>query len=151
VSEEHADNVWVDLPELWPGIHGRRLVRAEGRPLAGAVWELPPESAGGDYHFHHGTEEYLIVLRGTPLRTPAGERVLEEGSVVHFPPGPEGAHKLANRTAEPVRYVMIGSHTSPDIVEYPDEAEFAAGATTLSQRGERFFVRMPMPEETQRP
>jgi uncharacterized cupin superfamily protein len=152
VTEEYADNVWVDLPEVWPGIHGRRLARTAGRPLAGAVWELPPDSDGNDYHFHHGTEEYLIVLRGTPtLRTPDGERVLEEGSVVHFPPGPEGAHCLMNRSDVPVRYVMIGAHTSPDVVEYPDKGEFAAGALTQSQRGERFFVRLPLPEERQEP
>jgi uncharacterized cupin superfamily protein len=153
LTEEYADNVWVDLPELWPGVHGRRLVRTAGRPLAGAVWELPADSQGNDYHYHHGTEEYLVVLRGTPtLRTPEGERVLEEGAVVHFPPGPDGAHAILNRTDAPVRYVMIGAHASPDLVEYPDKGEFAAGSTMPSQRGqERFFVRLPLPNEAQEP
>ena len=42
--------------------------------------ELPPGSRGVDYHFHHGTEELLIVLRGmATLRTPEGERELPEG------------------------------------------------------------------------
>ena len=54
------------------------------------------------------------------LRTPSGERQLEEGDVVHFPPGPEGAHGLRNDTDESVRYLMAGTRVSPEVVEYPD-------------------------------
>jgi uncharacterized cupin superfamily protein len=148
VADEYGENVWEpDLPEVWEGIHGRRLIREEGRPLSGAVWELPPGSRGVDYHFHHGTEEYLVVLSGTAtLRTPDGERELPAGSVAHFSPGPEGAHTVMNLSDEPMRYVMIGAHASPDIIEYPDAGEFVAGARSLSQRGEPFFVRLPFPE-----
>lgn len=149
MGEEYGTNVWEsDLPEVWDGIYGRRLIRAEGRPLSGAVWELPPGSPGVDYHFHHGTEEFLIVLRGTAtLRTPEGERELPEGSVAQFSPGPEGAHTVMNLSDAPMRYVMIAAHASADIIEYPDKSEFAAVAKSLSQRGERFFVRLPMPDE----
>jgi uncharacterized cupin superfamily protein len=147
---EYADNVWGELGEVEDGIHGERLVRSDGQPLAGAVWELAPGSDGVDYHFHHGTEEYLVVLRGTAtLRTPDGERELVEGAVVHFPPGPEGAHTVINRSGEAVRYLVVAAHASPDIVEYPDTGTFAAGAKTNSQRGKRFFVRLPLPEETE--
>jgi uncharacterized cupin superfamily protein len=73
------------------------------------------------YHTHHGSEELLIVLRGRPtVRTPDGERQLDEGDVVHFPPGPEGAHGIRNDTDETVRYVVAGTRVSPEIVEYPD-------------------------------
>ena len=47
---------------------------------------------------------------------------------------------------EPMRYVMVAVHASPDIIEYPDTGEFAAGAKSLSQGGEPFFVRLPFPE-----
>ena len=148
VSEEYGDNVFADLPELGDGVRGQRLVREAGHPLAAAVWELPPGSDGMPYHFHHGTEEYLIVLSGTAtLRTPHGERELAPGAVAHFSPGPEGAHTVMNRGGDPVRYVMVGAHASPDIVEYLDEGAFAAMAKTPSQRGEPFFVRLPMPDE----
>lgn len=148
MADEYGDNVWEpDLPEVWDRVHGRRLVREEGRPLSGAVWELPAGSSGVDYHFHHGTEELLIVLRGTAtLRTPRGEEELPAGSVVHFSPGPEGAHTVMNRSGEPMRYVMIAAHASPDVVEYPDKGEFAAVAKSESQRGEPFFVRLPLPD-----
>jgi len=146
---EYGDNVWAELEGIDEGIRGARLRRTEGRPLAAAVWELAPGSDGVDYHFHHGTEELLIVLRGTPtLRSPDGERELVEGEVVHFPPGPDGAHTVMNRTDAPVRYVMVGAHASPDIIEYPDKGTFVAGAKTPSQRGEPFFVRLPLPEQS---
>jgi len=149
MADEYGTNVWEpDLPEVWSGIHGRRLIREDGRPLSGAVWELPPGSRGVDYHFHHGTEEFLIVLRGTAtLRTADGDRELPEGSVAHFSPGPEGAHAVMNLSDAVMRYVMIATHASPDIVEYPDTGEFAAVAKSLSQHGDRFFVRLPMPDE----
>jgi uncharacterized cupin superfamily protein len=147
-DREYGDNVWEpQLPEVWEGIRGRRLIREEGRPLSGAVWELLPESRGVDYHFHHGTEEFLIVLQGTAtLRTPDGERELPAGSVAHFSPGPDGAHTVMNLSDEPMRYVMIAAHASPDIVEYPDKAEYAAFSHFASQRGDRFFVRLALPD-----
>ncbi len=65
-----------------------RLRRPQGAVLSAAVWELEPGGTQGAYHFHHGGEELLIVLRGTPtLRSPDGERVLKEGEVVHFRAG----------------------------------------------------------------
>jgi uncharacterized cupin superfamily protein len=147
VAEEWGDNVFAELSEIGDGVRGKRLVRALGRGLAAAVWELAPGSDSVPYHFHHGTEEYLIVLEGAPtLRTPEGERKLAAGSVAYFPTGPGGAHTVLNRGSEPVRYVMVAAHATPDIVEYPDEGTFAAMAKTSSQRGEQFFVRLPLPE-----
>jgi len=84
------------------------------------VYELGPVNFM-IYHAQHGSEELLVVLRGRPtLRTPDGERQLDEGEAVHFPPGPDGAHGLRNDTASPVRYLVAGTRVSPEIVEYPD-------------------------------
>jgi hypothetical protein len=46
----------------------------------------------------------MIVLRGEPtLRTPEGEHVLNEGDVVCFAPGKDGAHQIINGTDSPIR------------------------------------------------
>jgi len=64
VAGEYGTNVWAtELPEVWEGVRGRRLIREEGRPLSGAVWELPAGSRGVDYvmlaaHASPGIVEY---------------------------------------------------------------------------------------------
>jgi len=100
------DDEWGEQDEDWSGGGGRskRLPRAAKRPGIGAtVYGLDPGNFVV-YHFHHAWEEVLVVLRGRPtLRTPAGERQLDEGASVHFPLGAEGAHGLKNETDGPVR------------------------------------------------
>jgi uncharacterized cupin superfamily protein len=116
------DDAWGEQGEDWSGGGGlaRRLVPGGGPMLGASLYELEHGNFM-IFHFHHGSEELLFVLRGRPtLRTLEGERVLEEGEVVHFPTGPAGAHEIRNDTAEPVRYVVAGVRVSPEIVEYPD-------------------------------
>jgi uncharacterized cupin superfamily protein len=137
------DNVFTDTwdpGEDWSGggALSKRLPR--GGVLGASVYELGP----GNwliYHFHHGAEELLVVLKGTPtLRTPEGERVLDEGDVVFFPAGPDGAHALRNDTEEPARFVMVSDHPSPEVVEYPDLGQITAQARTGSQTGDRLWL-----------
>lgn len=130
-----------DEGEDWSGggAKSRRLVRP-GAQLGATVYELGPGNFGV-YHFHHGSEELLIVLRGRPtLRTPEGERQLAEGEVVHFPGGPDGAHGIRNDTDEQVRFVVAGIRVSPEVVEYPDVKQITAQARTGSQTGERLWL-----------
>jgi len=137
------DNVWTnewDPGEDWSGggAHAKRLPR--GQSLGATVYELGPGN-WVPYHFHHGSEELLIVLRGRPtLRTATGKRRLEEGEAVHFPTGPDGAHGLANETDETVRYLMASTLISPEVAEYPDLGQITAQARTGSQTGERLWV-----------
>ena len=134
------DNVFTDEwdpDEDWSGggVLSKRLAR--GDVLGASVYELGPGNFVV-YHFHHGAEEMLIVLGGTPtLRTPDGERELAEGEVVHFPVGPDGAHALRNDTDAPARYLMVSNRTSPEVAEYPDLGQITAQARTGSQTGER--------------
>jgi quercetin dioxygenase-like cupin family protein len=60
-----AENVWADIPD-WGGVGARRLVRAEDGSLGGSLWEFQPSGSQFVYHFHHGSEELIIVLRGEP-------------------------------------------------------------------------------------
>jgi uncharacterized cupin superfamily protein len=133
-------NVWSDeweseSDEEWAAGRSTRLPR--GDQLGATLYEIAPGQTSGYYHFHHGAEELLVVLRGRPtLRAPDGERELAEGDVVHFPVGPDGAHQLLNRSAEPVRYVMVSTRPSPEAVEYPDSRQVSVMAFTRSQFGE---------------
>ncbi|HEV7400356.1 MAG TPA: cupin domain-containing protein [Solirubrobacterales bacterium] len=96
-----------------------------GTELIGAsLWELPAGEAAYPYHFHYSDEELVIVLSGTPsLRTPEGIRELEEGEVLSFPVGAEGAHQILNRSEEPATFLAISSSGRPDVIVYPDSGE----------------------------
>ena len=49
------------------------------------------------YHYHHGVEEWLVVIDGAPIvRHPGGEHVLRPGDVVCFPSGEDGAHAVVD-------------------------------------------------------
>jgi uncharacterized cupin superfamily protein len=114
----------------------RRLVRTPGQSLSMSVYVVEPGEMHLPYHFHHGAEELLLVLEGTPtLRTPSGERELRPGDVAHFPRGADGAHQLWNAGDEPARFVVAAAGTTPELVEYPDTGKIAAMAKTPSQRG----------------
>jgi uncharacterized cupin superfamily protein len=136
MSESIWRDEWTSLGDQpWQG--GARTRRVgRGEILAATLHELPPRAPGSAYHFHHGNEEMLIVLRGRPtLRTADGERELEEGEVVVFRRGPADAHKCSNQTDEPVRYVMISNNATPDAVEYPDTRQLSVMAYTADQFG----------------
>ena len=128
-------NIWSeewdeDQPE------GRRRRVLGGETLGATLYEL---SRGGGiaYHFHHGTEELLVVLRGRlTLRTPDGTRDVGTGELVHFPVGPAGTHAITNDCDEPVRYLMISTLRSPNVTEYPDTRQLAVTAATKNQFGE---------------
>jgi uncharacterized cupin superfamily protein len=132
---------WDSLPEDdWSGGGASSMRLPRGQHLGATVYELPSEGFAV-YHVHHFSEELLIVLRGRPtLRTPGGERELEEGEVVHFPSGPDGAHGLANRTSGPVRYLMASTLGAVEVAEYPDLGKVTAQSRHDSQTGERLFV-----------
>jgi uncharacterized cupin superfamily protein len=92
-----------------------------GKLLAGKLYEVPAAQSICPYHYELGDEEWLIVLEGRPtVRHPGGEDELQPGDVVCFPAGSEGAHKVLNRTEEPVRALMVSTRRMPAVVVYPD-------------------------------
>lgn len=110
-------NVWDEVPD-WGGVGALRLDRSTS--LGASVWELRPGGVNWN-HFHHGCEELVVVLRGRPtVRTPHGERVLEEGDVLTFPSGPGGAKEIRNDTSEIARVLIVSTNVVPDVSEYPD-------------------------------
>src|SRR5215203_164165 len=89
--------------------------RIDGGLIGASMCEVEPGSKLWPYHAHHANEEWVIVLRGKPtLRTPDGEHVLDEGDVVAFPRGKDGAHQLMNRTDSLVRVLMLSTMVGPE-------------------------------------
>lgn len=112
-----------------------------GELLGATIVEVEPGSRMWPYHTHYANEEWAIVLRGAPtLRTPEGEQVLQEGDVVCFPRGEQGAHQISNRTDSPIRVLMLSSMVAPDVVHYLDTDKVAASSVEgkgimLARRG----------------
>jgi uncharacterized cupin superfamily protein len=114
-----ATNLWDDVPD-WGGAGARRLIRV-GRGLGGSIWEFQPGEPEFVYHFHHGSDELLVVLRGEPkVRLHDSERILREGDVVPLPRGPEGGRAISNPGNSVVRILMLSSNADPDVAEYPE-------------------------------
>jgi len=85
----------------------------QGHDLGLSLYELQPQQTQSPYHFHHASEELMLVLRGRPtLRTADG----------------------------PALYVIGSSNSSPDICEYPDSGKLLAMSRGESQRGERLWT-----------
>lgn len=94
---DDATNLHDVVPDWGGGVGAKRLVRSASNALGASMWEFQPGTGQFVYHFHHGSEELLIVLRGTPtVRMHDGEHVLHEGDVVPLPRGPEGGHQIRN-------------------------------------------------------
>jgi uncharacterized cupin superfamily protein len=140
----------INEPEFEPGERpeGFRAKRARigyelGTELIGAsLWEVPSGEAAYPYHYHYSDEELVIVLSGRPtLRTPEGERELEEGEALRFGLGEEGAHQILNRSEEAVTFLAISSHGRPDVVVYPDSDKIGFGERLPKGGGLRAFFR----------
>ena len=84
------------------------------------VYDLDPGRSSSPYHYEY-EEEWLLVVDGTlVLRAPDGEHTLQRGDLVRFPPEPEGAHKVMNRSDAPARTLMFSSSRAPAVSVYPD-------------------------------
>ena len=100
------------------GWHAARLGDKLGSErIGGTLYELADDQQTFPYHFHHGVEEWLYVVRGSPtLRTPDGERTLGPGDVLCFRSGADGAHSVRG----PGRVLIMSANRAPSIAVYPD-------------------------------
>ncbi len=135
-----------DEPREHPGFRCQRarLSRQAGSDRLGlSLWELPPGEAAYPYHYHLAEEELVLVLDGRPsLRTPDGWRELQEGVVVSFLRGEQGAHQLVNRTEDTVRFLSFSTNGEPDIVIRPDSRTLGAYERLPDGGGVRAVFRM---------
>jgi uncharacterized cupin superfamily protein len=78
-------------------------------------------------HVHHANEELIVVLAGRPtLRAIDAERELSPGEVAACPTGRRGAHRIDNRTDEPIRFLIVSTMIAPEVNEYPDSGKIWA-------------------------
>lgn len=84
------------------------------------VYDLDPGRSSSPYHYEF-EDEWLLVVEGTVVvRAPDGEHTLERGDLVRFPAGPDGAHKVMNRSGSPARTLMFSNARVPAVSVYPD-------------------------------
>jgi uncharacterized cupin superfamily protein len=143
------DNIWTDTwdeGEDWSGggASAKRLPRADR--LGATLYELGPGNFV-PYHFHHASEEMLVVLDGEmTMKTEDGERLVRRGAVVIFPLGPAGAHGFRVDGEGRCRYLMASSWQAPEVCEYPELGQITAQAPTASQTGERLWLIYDVPK-----
>jgi uncharacterized cupin superfamily protein len=94
------------------------------------VYDVDPGGSSSPYHYEY-EEEWLLVVDGTlVLRAADGEHTLQRGDLVRFPPGPEGAHKVMNRSDAPARTLMFASSRVPAVSVYPTATRSGSGRAT---------------------
>ena len=118
---------------------GYEVLYARLGPLLGAsnlgmtVYELHPGQSICPYHYEYPEEEWLIVLEGRPtLRVPDGEHELDPGDTVCFPMGPDGAHKVTNRTTDRVLVAMLSTKAKTAVCVYPDSDKVGVWSATAT-------------------
>ena len=92
------------------------------------VYDLAPGDGSSPYHYEY-EEEWLLVVEGTVVvRSPDGEHTLQRGDLVRFAAGPDGAHKVMNRSDAPARTLLFSSARVPAISVYPDSDKIGVWA-----------------------
>ena len=101
-----------------------RRKRVAGEHLGAGLIELPPGQSTFPYHYELGNDELLVVVSGKPtLRAPDGERELGPGDCILLPSGPDGAHKLTNRSDDLVRVLLVSNFALPRAAVQVDSAK----------------------------
>ena len=118
----------AEVPSETGTLRAVRLARHAGASrLAANLYELEQGAVVSPLHFHHGNEELLIVLAGTPTlrRGPQDERRLAPGEIVSFPVGSAGVHQILNRAAEPARVLIAATNDIPEVAEQVENQQLA--------------------------
>jgi uncharacterized cupin superfamily protein len=107
------------------GFRRKRLgFETGGRKLGATLYEVPPGRSTWPYHYHAANEEAIFVLEGEgTLRLGGIEHGIRAGDYVTLPVGPEGCHQIHNRSAAPLRLLMMSTMIEPDVAFYPDSGK----------------------------
>lgn len=126
-----------DEPPGYEASYARIGPLVGGAELGMSVYALPPGQSICPYHYEATDEEWLICLEGAPaVRTPEGERTLEPGDVVCFPPGEAGAHKVTAGDAA-ASVAIFSTKAAVGVAVYPDSNKLG-----VWYQGKRHLVRI---------
>lgn len=110
-----------DDPEGYRTGYDRIGPKLGGSKVGATHYLIRPGQSLCPYHYEYGEEEWLLVLQGTPtVRHPGGEDELREGDIVAFAEGPEGAHKVMNKSDADTRVLMWSNVAAVGAAVYPD-------------------------------
>ena len=84
------------------------------------VEELPPGSSSGHRHWHAAEDEMIFMLAGEVVLVEDTETTLGPGDTACWQAGSPVGHRLDNRSAEPARYLVIGTRALRDTIHYTD-------------------------------
>ncbi|MDD8021896.1 MAG: cupin domain-containing protein [Paracoccaceae bacterium] len=83
---------------------------------------LPPGSSSSVKHWHAGEDEMVYVLQGeVTLREGDDSVIMRPGDAATFKAGDPIGHCMQNQSESEVRYLVIGTRSSGDVVTYPDQ------------------------------
>ena len=105
-----------------PGPYSYQLLSDPGglTQFGAFLEELPPGSSSGHRHWHEEENEMVILLQGTLTLVEDTETPMTAGDVAACPAGHPIGHRLDNRSAEPARYLVIGTRRPTDRIHYTD-------------------------------
>ena len=132
----HAELEYDPAPDGYRGGYAKLHPEIGAATLFGGLFELPPGQSTRPYHYE-SSEEWLLVLEGrVSVRRPDGDETLQAGDLVCFPAGPDGAHKVTNRSDQIARVLLVSTRTSPAVAVYPDSDKIGV----IADWGDAIFV-----------
>lgn len=82
---------------------------------------LEPGTRSSIKHWHQSEDELVYVLDGEVVVVEGdGESLLGPGDAAVFPKGSPAGHYLWNKSASPVRCMVVGTRAQVDRITYPD-------------------------------
>lgn len=125
--------------EMMAGRSSLRLGEAGGLTQFGVnLVMLEPGALSSLRHWHMHEDEFVMVTEGQcTLIQDAGETVMHPGDCAAFPAGSPDGHHFRNDTAQPARFLVIGTKAPAETATYSDidlKVEMAQGKARFTYK-----------------
>lgn len=82
---------------------------------------LEPGALSSLRHWHLNEDEFVMVTEGECIMVQdAGETLMRTGDCAAFPAGSSDGHHFINRSAQVVKFLVIGSKAKSEVATYSD-------------------------------